>query len=248
MTDASTRSASRQGSTTGPGAASTPQTRSPWPALWALVIGFFMILVDTTIVSVANPAIKAALDPDTNNLDNVVWVTSAYLLAYAVPLLITGRLGDRFGPKNIYLIGLAIFTLASLACGLSGSLELLIVARAVQGVGAALMTPQTMAVITRTFPPDRRGAAMGLWGATAGVATLVGPLAGGLLVDGLGWEWIFFINIPVGVVAFVLAWRLVPQLETHAHRFDIPGVILSAVALFLIVFGLQEGEHYDWGP
>ncbi|MEV8250145.1 DHA2 family efflux MFS transporter permease subunit [Microbacterium sp. NPDC076768] len=221
--------------------------KSPWPALWALVIGFFMILVDTTIVSVANPAIKAALDPDTNNLDNVVWVTSAYLLAYAVPLLITGRLGDRFGPKNIYLIGLAIFTLASLWCGLSGDLGMLIAARAVQGLGAAFMTPQTMAVITRTFPPERRGTAMGLWGATAGVATLVGPLLGGLLVDGLGWEWIFFVNIPVGIVAFVLAWILVPKLATHPHRFDVVGVVLSAVALFLIVFGLQEGEKYDWG-
>ena len=227
--------------------ASRTHERSPWPALWALVIGFFMILVDTTIVSVANPAIKAALDPDTNNLDNVVWVTSAYLLAYAVPLLITGRLGDRFGPKRIYLIGLVVFTLASLGCGLSGTLELLILARAVQGLGAALMTPQTMAVITRTFPPSNRGAAMGLWGATAGVATLVGPLLGGLLVDGFGWEWIFFINIPVGIVAFVLASILVPNLPTHPHRFDIVGVVLSAVGLFLIVFGLQEGEHYDWG-
>lgn len=221
--------------------------RSPWPALWALVIGFFMLLVDTTIVSVANPAIKAALDPDTNNLDNVVWVTSAYLLAYAVPLLITGRLGDRFGPKNIYLAGLAVFTLASLWCGLSDSLGVLIAARAVQGLGAALMTPQTMAVITRTFPANRRGAAMGLWGATSGVAMLVGPLAGGLLVDGLGWQWIFFVNIPVGVVGFVLAWILVPQLATHPHRFDMVGVFLSAIALFLIVFGLQEAEHYDWG-
>ncbi|MGC5172343.1 DHA2 family efflux MFS transporter permease subunit [Micromonospora sp. DT81.3] len=228
-------------------AASATSARSPWPALWALVIGFFMILVDTTIVSVANPAIKAALDPETNNLDNVVWVTSAYLLAYAVPLLITGRLGDRFGPKRIYLIGLTVFTLASLWCGLSGSLEMLIAARAVQGLGAALMTPQTMAVITRTFPPNRRGAAMGLWGATAGVATLVGPLAGGLLVDGFGWAWIFFINIPVGVIAFVLAWMLVPDLPTSPHRFDIVGVFLSAIGLFLIVFGLQEGEHYDWG-
>lgn len=225
--------------------AQTP-AHSPWPALWALVIGFFMILVDTTIVSVANPAIKAALDPDTNNLDNVVWVTSAYLLAYAVPLLITGRLGDRFGPKRIYLVGLAIFTLASLGCGLSSTLEMLIVFRAVQGLGASLMTPQTMAVITRTFPPAQRGAAMGLWGATSGVAMLVGPLAGGLLVDGLGWEWIFFVNLPVGVIGFVLAWMLVPNLETHAHRFDVVGVFLSAIALFLIVFGLQEGEHYDW--
>ncbi|WP_439591285.1 DHA2 family efflux MFS transporter permease subunit [Microbacterium sp.] len=228
--------------------ATVAPTRSPWPALWALVIGFFMILVDTTIVSVANPAIKAALDPNTSNLDNVVWVTSAYLLAYAVPLLITGRLGDRFGPKRIYLIGLVIFTAASLWCGLSGTLEMLIIARAVQGLGAALMTPQTMAVITRTFPPNRRGAAMGLWGATAGVATLVGPLAGGLLVDGLGWEWIFFINVPVGVIAFVLALILVPNLETHPHRFDILGVVLSAAGLFLIVFGLQEGQHFDWAP
>ncbi len=221
-------------------------TRSPWPALWAMVIGFFMILVDTTIVSVANPAIKAALDPTTANLDNVVWVTSAYLLTYSVPLLITGRLGDRFGPKNVYLAGLAVFTVASLACGLSSSLGMLIAFRAVQGLGAALMTPQTMAVITRTFPPAQRGAAMGLWGATSGVAMLVGPLAGGLLVDGLGWEWIFFINLPVGVVGFVLAWILVPKLETHPHHFDIVGVVLSAAALFLIVFGLQEGEAYDW--
>lgn len=253
MTDPTTASVPTAPSTRSDGAAPgrpVPDTpaRSPWPALWALVIGFFMILVDTTIVSVANPAIKAALDPDTNNLDNVVWVTSAYLLAYAVPLLITGRLGDRFGPKNIYLIGLAIFTLASLGCGLSGSLEVLIAMRAVQGLGAALMTPQTMAVITRTFPPDRRGAAMGLWGATAGMATLVGPLAGGLLVDGFGWEWIFFINLPVGVIGFVLAWIFVPALETHPHRFDVVGVVLSAVALFLIVFGLQEGEKFSWAP
>lgn len=221
--------------------------RSPWPALWALVIGFFMILVDTTIVGVANPAIKAALDPDSNNLDRVVWVTSAYLLAYAVPLLVTGRLGDRFGPKNIYLIGLAVFTLASLWCGLSTTLDGLIWARAVQGLGAALLTPQTMAVITRTFPPEHRGAAMGLWGGASGVAMLVGPLAGGFLVDGLGWDWIFFINLPVGVVGFVLAWILVPKLEKHGHRFDIPGVFLSAIAMFLIVFGLQEAEAYDWG-
>jgi EmrB/QacA subfamily drug resistance transporter len=210
-----------------------------------LVIGFFMILVDTTIVSVANPAIKAALDPSTNNLDNVVWVTSAYLLAYAVPLLITGRLGDRFGPKRIYLIGLAIFTLASLGCGLSGRSRCSSCSARRRASGP-LMTPQTMAVITRTFPPTQRGAAMGLWGATSGVAMLVGPLAGGLLVDAFGWEWIFFVNLPVGVIGFVLAWMLVPDLETHEHRFDMVGVVLSAIALFLIVFGLQEGEHYDW--
>jgi EmrB/QacA subfamily drug resistance transporter len=216
----------------------------PWPALWSLVIGFFMILIDTTIVSVANPSILRGLHTDINA---VIWVTSAYLLAYAVPLLVTGRLGDRFGPKNIYLSGLVLFTLASAWCGFSGDITMLIVARVVQGLGAALMTPQTMAVITRIFPPERRGAAMGLWGATAGVATLVGPILGGVLVDGFGWEWIFFINVPVGVVAFVLAWRLVPKLETHSHRFDLIGVALSAIGLFLVVFGIQEGQTYNWG-
>lgn len=219
-------------------------TYRPWPALWALVLGFFMILIDTTIVSVANPRIMEGLHTDINA---VIWVTSAYLLAYAVPLLITGRLGDRFGPKNLYLIGLVVFTLASAWCGLSGDIGQLIMARVFQGLGAAMMTPQTMAIITRIFPPDKRGQAMGLWGAVAGVATLVGPVLGGVLVDTLGWEWIFFVNVPVGVVAFVLAWRLVPRLETHPHRFDLPGVALSALGMFLLVFGLQEGESYDWG-
>src|SRR4051812_15382728 len=136
------------------------RTIRPWPALWSLVLGFFMILIDTTIVSVANPAILSGLHADINS---VIWVTSAYLLAYAVPLLITGRLGDRFGPKNLFLIGLTVFPLSSAWCGFSGTVEQLIGARAVQGLGAAMMTPQTMAVITRIFPPDRRGKAMGLW-------------------------------------------------------------------------------------
>ncbi len=220
-------------------------------ALWALVIGFFMILLDTTIVSVANPAIMRGLGLG-NDYAGVIWVTSSYLLAYAVPLLVTGRLGDRFGARGIYLIGLAVFTLASAWCGLSailpgGGLVMLVVARAVQGLGASLMAPQTMAIITRTFPPQRRGAAMGLWGSTAGIAGLVGPILGGVLVDGLGWEWIFFVNVPVGIVAFVAAVRLVPKLETHPHKFDLPGVALFVSAMFLIVFGLQEGQSHDWG-
>ncbi|MGW0020023.1 MFS transporter [Rhodococcus sp. NPDC003382] len=219
-------------------------TRSgEWPALWALCLGFFMIMVDGTIVAVANPVIMRELDADINS---VVWVTSAYLLAYAVPLLVTGRLGDRFGPKRIYLAGLVLFTAASLWCGLSGTIEVLILARVFQGLGAALMSPQTMAIITRIFPPDRRGAAMGMWGAVAGVASLVGPLAGGGLVDALGWEWIFFVNVPVGVLAFVMAVRLVPNLETHSHTFDLPGVALSGAGMFLLVFGIQEGNSYDW--
>jgi EmrB/QacA subfamily drug resistance transporter len=219
-------------------------TANPWPALWALCLGFFMILVDSTIVSVATPTIMAGLNADINQ---VIWVTSAYLLAYAVPLLITGRLGDRFGPKVLYQVGLVIFTLSSVWCGLSGSIGTLILARIFQGLGASMMTPQTMAVITRTFPSNKRGAAMGMWGAVAGVAALVGPILGGVLIDSLGWEWIFFINVPVGVVGLLLALRFVPQLPTHTHRFDGLGVVLSAAGMFCLVFGIQEGQSYDWG-
>ena len=221
-----------------------PRLERPWPALWSIVLGFFMILVDTTIVTVAIPRMQAELDTD---LTSLLWVTSAYLLAYAVPLLITGRLGDRFGMKTMYMAGLAVFTAASLWCGLAGSVEMLILARVVQGLGAGMMTPQTMSMITRLFAPKDRGQAMALWGATAGVATLVGPIVGGLLVDGPGWEWIFFVNIPVGVIGLLLAWRNVPRFSRRSHSFDWLGVGLSATGLFLLVFGVQEGNTYDWG-
>ncbi len=218
--------------------------RHAWPALWSLVIGFFMILVDSTIVSIAIPSLITAFQTDVNT---VLWVNSAYLLAYAVPLLITGRLGDRLGMKRVYLTGLAIFTLSSLWCGLTDSVSALIAARVVQGLGASLMTPQTMAVITRIFPPERRGPAMALWGSVAGIATLVGPLLGGVLIDWRGWEWIFFVNVPIGLVAFFLVLKYVPMLETHVRSFDVVGVVLSAIGLFCFVFGLQEAETYKWG-
>src|SRR5689334_6352476 len=210
-----------------------------------MLVGFFMILVDSTIVSVANPSIMTSLGA---SYDSVIWVTSAYLLAYAVPLLVAGRLGDQFGPKNLYLLGLTVFTAASLWCGLSNSIGMLIVARVVQGFGAALLTPQTLSTITRIFPAERRGVAMSLWGATAGVATLVGPLAGGVLVDGLGWQWIFFVNVPVGIIGFALAVWLVPAMPTTKQRFDLVGVALSGVGMFMIVFALQEGQSHHWAP
>ncbi|WP_253867001.1 MFS transporter [Mycobacterium asiaticum] len=217
----------------------------PWAALWAMMLGFFMIMLDSTIVAVANPTIMTALRID---YSTVVWVTSAYLLGYAVVLLIAGRLGDRFGPKNLYLIGLVVFTLASVWCGLSGSAGMLIAARVVQGIGAGVLTPQTLSTITRIFPAQRRGSAMSMWGATAGVASLVGPLAGGLLVDSLGWQWIFFVNVPVGVLALALAIWLVPELPVRTQRFDLIGVALSGAGMFLLVFGLQEGQSADWAP
>ncbi len=224
---------------------SSPQSENPWNALWAMMIGFFMIMVDSTIVAIANPTIMADLRI---GYSAVVWVTSAYLLGYAVVLLVAGRLGDRFGPKNLYLIGLVVFTAASVWCGLSGSAAMLIAARVVQGVGAGVLTPQTLSTITRIFPPQRRGVAVSLWGATAGAASLVGPLVGGLLVDQLGWEWIFFVNVPIGVVGLGLAYWLVPVLPTQSHRFDLAGVALSGLGMFLIVFGLQQGQTAHWEP
>jgi EmrB/QacA subfamily drug resistance transporter len=237
MTEAGGRQARRL-----PRSAADAQS-NPWNALWAMLIGFFMILVDSTIVAVANPNIMESLGA---SYDAVIWVTSAYLLAYAVPLLVAGRLGDRFGPKNLYLAGLAVFTVASLWCGLSGSIGMLIAARVLQGIGAALLTPQTLSTITRIFPPERRGVAMSVWGATAGVATLVGPLAGGVLVDHLGWQWIFIVNVPIGVLGMALAVWLIPVLPTEKHRFDLLGVALSGFGMFLIVFGLQEGQSHSW--
>ncbi|WP_432457812.1 MDR family MFS transporter [Cellulomonas iranensis] len=218
--------------------------RSPWSVLPPLCFGFFMIMVDTTIVNIAVPTLQDAFGA---SLVTVGWVNSAYLLTFAVLLLVTGRLGDRFGPRPVFVTGLVIFTLASLACGLSGSVGWLIAARAVQGVGGALMTPQTMAMITRVFPPQQRGAAMGVWGSVAGVATITGPVLGGLLVETVGWEWIFYVNVPVGAVALWLSFRQLPVLPTHARSLDGVGVVLSVVGLTLLVFGLQEGEAYDWG-
>jgi EmrB/QacA subfamily drug resistance transporter len=218
---------------------------NPWAALGALCIGFFMILLDTTIVSIAIPAMVRGLHTD---LNSVVWVISIYLLVYAVPMLFTSRLGDRFGPKRVFLAGMVVFTGASLWCGLAGTAGVLIAARAVQGLGAALMTPQTLAFITHLFPPAKRGAPMGMWGGVAGLATIAGPLLGGVLVDSFGWEWIFFVNVPVGVVGIVLTILLVPDWQPRrSHSFDVPGIILSIAGLSLLVFGLQNGQHYDWG-
>ncbi|MFJ8964834.1 MFS transporter [Lentzea sp. NPDC102401] len=213
--------------------------------MYALCVGFFMTLLDTTIVNVALQSMITDLNA---SLNDVIWVVSAYLLAFAVPLLLTGRLGDRYGPKRLYGIGLTLFLLASLACGLATSADALIAARVFQGLGAAAMTPQTMAFITHLFPPARRGAALGMWGSVAGLATVSGPLLGGVLVTHLGWEWIFFVNLPIGVVALALLFAWVPDLRPNrAPRFDVLGVVLCCLGLGLLVFGIQNGEHYQWG-
>ena len=216
-----------------------------WRALVALCVGFFMILLDQTIVAVATPDLQRAFHAD---YSEVLWVTSVYLLTYAVPLLVTGRLGDQIGPKKVYLAGMVLFTVSSLGCGMAPDIQWLIVGRAVQGFGAALLTPQTMSVINRIFARERRGAAMGLWGATAGMAVLAGPVLGGLVTTWVGWEWIFFINVPIGIVSVVMVLKWVPELPTHNHGYDWGGIITSVIAVFCMVFALQEGSNAHWAP
>lgn len=214
-----------------------------WRALIALCIGFFMILLDQTIVAVATPAFQQELGASMNQ---VVWVTSIYLLCVLVPMLFTGRLGDRFGQRNLYLVGMSIFILSSLACGLAPNIEFLIAARAVQGIGAAILTPQTMSVINRVFARERRGAALGVWGAVGGVAGVAAPTLGGVIVDSVGWQWIFLINIPIGVISLILVSRWVPRLPRHVRRIDTPSVLVSLLVMGALVFGIQQGPELGW--
>ena len=222
-----------------------PPARQAWLALVPVLMAFFMNLLDQSIVAVATPDIMGEFG---TGYAAVIWVTSAYLLGYAVPLLVTGRLGDQFGQNRIFLAGVATFTAASAACALSPTIHALVVARFVQGLGASMIGPQTLSIITRVFPPERRGAAMGWWGGTAGLATLSGPILGGFLTSAGGWQWIFWVNVPVGLVCLVLALRFIPDLPATSRSFDVPGIITSILAMSCIVVGVQQGEPAGWAP
>ncbi|MEU7335145.1 MULTISPECIES: MFS transporter [unclassified Streptomyces] len=217
---------------------------NPWAILVTLSLGFFMTLLDLTIVNIAIPDMGQDLDA---SLDEILWVVNAYTLALAVLLITAGRLGDLRGKRALFLGGVALFTLASLACGLARDPAQLIAFRAVQGLGAALLMPQTLSIVAEVFPADRRGAAMGVWGAVAGVSGALGPIIGGALITHLDWRWIFFVNLPLGALVLVLAVAIIPASHrTVPHRFDTPGVLLASSALFCLAFGLTEGQRYDW--
>ncbi|MFW6692203.1 MFS transporter [Streptomyces sp. MAR4 CNX-425] len=219
--------------------------RNPWLVLAVLCASFFMTLLDTTIVTIAIPEMAEGLGA---SLDDILWFANSYMLVFATLLLLSGRLGDRFGPQRTFVAGLALFTAASAVCGLVDTPGQMIAARAVQGLGAAVMMPQTLALITAVFPAERRGAAFGVWSGVAGLATVAGPAVGGVLVSGLDWRWIFFINVPIGAVALVGALVVVPDVRTgRESSLDLPGVLLSTAGLSLIVYALIEGERYDWG-
>ncbi|MEO8745841.1 MAG: DHA2 family efflux MFS transporter permease subunit [Candidatus Dormiibacterota bacterium] len=224
---------------------SQARSSNPWLVLVVLCTGFFMILLDTTIVNVAIPAMSTGLN---TTLDQILWVLNAYILVYAVLLITAGRLGDLYGQRNLFAIGLAIFTIASALCGFAQNVNELIGARVLQGVGGAILTPQTLAILTSIFPPERRGAAFGIWGGVAGLATVAGPTLGGAIVTYISWQWIFFVNVPIGIAAFIATFLIIPDLRPGRHHgWDLVGVVLATAGLFAIVFGLIEGERYNWG-
>ena len=216
-----------------------------WAALGVLCLGAFVVVLDTTIVNIALPAIMSGLR---SGLDQVLWVLNAYMLVYAALLITGGRLGDLYGPRRVMIVGILVFVAASVACAVSQSTAQLIAARVVQGVGGALLTPQTLALIPMIIPAERRGAAIGIWSGSAGLAAAIGPSLGGLLVTTADWRAIFLVNVPLGLLAVAGAWWLLPgHNPARRHRVDLGGIGLASAGLFAIVYAVVEGERYAWG-
>lgn len=220
-----------------------PPERQAWRAMFALSLGFFVSLLDQSMVAIALPDIQADLGATVNE---IMWVSAAYLLAVVVPLLFTGRLGDVLGQRALFCIGVGLFGIGAVACALAPSIEVLIVARIVQGLGASLEMPQTMSIINRVFARERRGRALGVWGIIGSVASLAGPLLGGFLVAYFGWQAAFWVHVPFVIAAIVLALLWIPKLPTTAQDIDKPSAIVSLIALGSIVFGIQQGPELDW--
>src|SRR5438876_6448604 len=217
-----------------------------WWTLVAVSFGLFMIMLDNTVVNVALPSIQNDLGISISELE---WVVNAYALTFGVLLLSGGKLADLLGRRRMFIAGLVIFTGASLWCGLAGGAASLIAARTVQGAGAALMNPATLSIITATFHPRQRGMAIGIWAGVSALALAIGPLVGGLLTQDINWSWIFFINIPVGVVGVIAARLFIDESKdmSHEQRLDLPGLASSAIALFALTYALIETNSYAWG-
>ena len=203
-----------------------------------------MIMLDNTVVNVALPSIQRDLGADLSELQ---WIVTGYALTFAALMLVGGKVADAYGRRLIFVIGIVVFTVASLLCGLADSGEMLIAARVLQGAGAALMNPATLSIIAATFPPRERGTAIGIWAGTSALALAIGPLVGGLITEHLDWSWIFFVNIPIGILGIAASYLFIDESrdETHA-RLDLPGLATSGVGLFALTYGLIEANTYGW--
>src|SRR5262245_40529924 len=218
----------------------TPRTR------WTLAIvslALFMVVLDNLIVTVALPSIQRDLGATLQQLE---WTVNAYTLAFAVTLIPGAAIGDRFGRKATFLAGLALFTASSAAAALAPGASELVAARALQGIGGAIVAPLTLTLLAEAFPPERRGAALGIWSGISGLGIALGPLVGGAVVDGLSWQWIFWINVPLGIALLPLAAGFLRESHGEATRLDLPGVGLVTTGLFALVFGLVRGQGEGW--
>jgi EmrB/QacA subfamily drug resistance transporter len=219
-----------------------------WLALFVLLIANFMNLIDVTIVNVALPSMREGLGATDSQIE---WVIAAYIMAFALGLLPFGRLGDIVGRTKLFLWGVAAFTTASALCGMSPNIEFLIGARVIQGLAGAMMTPQVLAIATVTFPPEERGQAFSLFGLSAGLASVCGPILGGMLISGhlfgLDWQPIFLVNVPIGIAAVVAGWFLIPRLPGHPTlKNDYLGIVLFGLGIVAVVFPIVEGRTYGW--
>jgi EmrB/QacA subfamily drug resistance transporter len=202
-------------------------------------------MLDNTVVNVALPAIGRDLKISISQLE---WIVTGYALVFAALLITGGKLADMFGRRKIFVIGLVIFSASSLACGLAPNAGFLIGARCAQGIGAALMNPATLSIITATFPPRQRGQAIGIWAGVSALALAIGPLVGGLIVDHVGWNWIFFLNVPIGVLGIVVSQLVIKESRdtSHEQSIDLPGLLTSGLSLFALSYALIEGNRHGW--
>lgn len=217
---------------------------NPWWTLAAVSVGVVMVGLDASVVAIANPRIAADLNA---SLADLQWITDSYLLALASLLIFGGKLGDMFGRRAAFLVGVVGFAVASVGIGLVGSVGGVIVLRAVQGVFGALLMPSTLAIIRNTFPPEKLNTAIGIWGAATGVSVAAGPILGGVLVEHLSWESVFYINVPIAVVAVLIGMAaLIESRSEDAQRLDVAGILTLSGSLFLLVYGLIKAPEWGW--
>jgi EmrB/QacA subfamily drug resistance transporter len=219
-----------------------PKRRTAWTFV-VTSAALFMASLDNLVVTTALPSIREHLHA---SLEGLQWTVSAYTLTFAVLLLTGASLGERYGRKRMFVAGLALFTAGSAAAALAPSIGYLITARAVQGVGAAILIPLTLTLLSAAVAPERRGVALGAWGAVGGLAIAIGPLVGGAVVEGASWQWIFWLNVPIGLALLPIAWSRLTESRGPATRLDIPGLILASIGLFGIVFGVVRGNAHGW--
>src|SRR6266702_1168978 len=206
-------------------------------------IALFMVTLDNLVVTTALPVIRKDLHASLQGLE---WTVNAYTLTFAVLLLTGAALGDRFGRKRLFTIGMSVFTLGSVAAALAPTIDALVAARALQGVGGAIVTPLTLTLLSAAVPAEKRGLALGAWGGIGGLAVALGPLVGGAVVQGITWQWIFWLNVPIGLVLIPLAWRRLDESRGPSPRLDLPGLALASAGLFGIVWGLVRGNSVGW--